>query len=638
MDAGRTANGFPTDAQAAGGIALLLALVLIVGIRASGGPALAAPLAQTARPIQLLTVATNFNNPIGIDHHAPSQGVVVSVNYPDGRPRNFELVLPTGRHQRFSNLNGFSEEVKIGSIWESDCQAGFTPGELFTGTGDPGVIARISPDGAKVQRAWVRLRGESGLLRGSLFQDRYCVFGGDLIVVTTTGGVWRVRNDGTQTRVANLGAHLEGLTTVPDDVDRYGPWAGKILVGAEEQGRMYAIAADGTMTSYALGLTVEDLDIVPPDASFYGVDFQGRRIVTAGPEQWTDKVGDMVIAEENGQLWDARWDTASSAFILAHLARVAQWEHVTFSTARIITRPPTRTPVPSATPLPTATIPTATPTQTLTPTTTPSPTASPTTTTTPTVTDSPTATDTGTPTLTPTPSVYRIYLSILIDERCVADRKRVDVILVVDTSTSMLASTRDGVRKIDAARVAIAAFLAQLDPAKDRAALVDFDNSAVIAAPLTGDLGSVAAALGAMAHHEGTRLDLGLDAARQALAGQASSPDRIPAVILLTDGRPNRVPTPQGGGRQEDTVLAAAVALKATGARVFTIGFGDDLDAALLSEMATRPSDAFIAPDAAALARIYGAIAEAIPCGGVHWPGSSSLPIRSVDLGIYPVK
>jgi hypothetical protein len=40
---------------------------------------------------------------------------------------------------------------------------GFTPGELFTGAGTPGVIARISPDGNTVQNPWIP--------RG-LFQDR----------------------------------------------------------------------------------------------------------------------------------------------------------------------------------------------------------------------------------------------------------------------------------------------------------------------------------------------------------------------------------------------------------------------------------------------------------------------------------
>ncbi|MEO8083874.1 MAG: vWA domain-containing protein [Ardenticatenales bacterium] len=591
----------------------LAAALLLAGT--GGAPNAAAQPRPSASTIQLITVATNFNNPIGIDHHAPSQGVVVSVNYPDGRPRNFELVLPTGRHQRFSNLTGFTEEVKIASVWESDCQGGFTTGELFTGTGDPGVIARISPDGSKVQRAWVRLRGENGLLRGSLFQDRYCVFDGDLIVVTTTGGIWRVKEDGTQTRIGNLGAHLEGLTTVPNDPARFGPWAGKILIGAEEQGRLYAASADGTIESFQLGLTVEDLDIVPPDASFYGVDFQGRRIVTAGPEQWLDKVGDMIAAEENGQLWDVRWDAAAAEFVKIRLAKVAQWEHVTFSTAKIITRPPTRTPEPSATPPPTPTVPTPTPTDT----TVPSPTWTPTIT--PTRTATATPSDTPTPTLTPTPAVYRIYLPISLDERCRDSRKHADVVLVVDTSTSMLAPTSDGVRKIDAARGAIEAFIAHFDPANDRAALVAFDDTAAVTVPLSGDLAAVTRALATLTHHEHTRLDLGLIAARAALAGVASSADRIPAVVLLTDGRPNRVPTPDGGGRQEDTVLAAADALKAAGARVYTVGFGDDVDASLLAAVASGAGDAFIAPDAAALARIYGAIAEAIPCGGVYWPG-----------------
>ena len=44
----------------------------------------------------------------------------------------------------------------------------------------------------------------------------------------------------------------------------------------------------------------------------------------------------------------------------------------------------------------------------------------------------------------------------------------------------------------------------------------------------------------------------------------ASGLDRR-AMIFLTDGLPNRVPTPMPGGRQEDTVLAVAAEARAVG-------------------------------------------------------------------------
>ena len=47
---------------------------------------------------------------------------------------------------------------------------------------------------------------------GGLYQDRDCVVGGDLVVVTTTGNVWRVTAAGVPTLLASLGTHLEGVT------------------------------------------------------------------------------------------------------------------------------------------------------------------------------------------------------------------------------------------------------------------------------------------------------------------------------------------------------------------------------------------------------------------------------------------
>src|SRR5262249_16040919 len=117
--------------------------------------------------------------------------------------------------------------------------------------GEPGELVRVSSDGAIVDNPWVTLHDaatnftETALVRGSIFQDRFCAAGGDLVVVTGNeqqrgspdnfvGNVWRV----TSTRVTTLGAgldsHLEGVVTVPNDLLHYGPLAGKIIAGAED--------------------------------------------------------------------------------------------------------------------------------------------------------------------------------------------------------------------------------------------------------------------------------------------------------------------------------------------------------------------------------------------------------------------
>ena len=242
-----------------------------------------------AQAVTLTPIATNFNNPVGIDHHAPTNRLVLSVHYPNGLPYNFELVAADGARQPFSSISGFSDEVKIATAKDDGggmSMGGFAAGELFTGTGVAGHVARISADGGSIQNPWVVLPGESGLMRGSLYVDRTGVFNGDLIVVTTTGGVWRVSSDGQPALLANLSVALEGLVTVPDDAARYGPWAGKILAGAEGLGRIYSIAPNGATAFYELGINPEDFDIVPANQNFFGVDFAGQTLWGAEVSQW----------------------------------------------------------------------------------------------------------------------------------------------------------------------------------------------------------------------------------------------------------------------------------------------------------------------------------------------------------------
>lgn len=294
--------------------------------------------------VTLTPVTTGFNNPIGIDHHDPTNKVVMSVNYASGIPHNFELVASDGSRSQFSSISGFTDEVKIATAKDDGggmSIGGFTPGELFTGTGVPGVIARISPDGSVVQNPWVTLPGEPGLMRGSLYVDRTGVYGGDLIVVTTAGRVWRVTSLGAATQLASLGTHLEGLTTVPNDATKYGPWAGQILAGAEGQGRIYTIDAQGITNFYLLGINPEDIDIIPANQNFFGVDFGSATLWGAGPSQFTSMVGDILIAQEfPGILWHVHW--TGTQFQVTNVAQVTQWEHVTFSTAGISEIPPTK--------------------------------------------------------------------------------------------------------------------------------------------------------------------------------------------------------------------------------------------------------------------------------------------------------
>lgn len=298
-----------------------------------------------APPITLTTFATGLNAPIGIDYHEPTGKVVVSVNYDwtgknPGIPHNFELVDQNGAHTPFSSASGFSNEVKIASVRSGPHQGGFTAGEFFTGTGKGGEIARISPDGLIVEKSWFTLPGETGIFRGGLFQDRYGVFGGDLIAVTYGGSVWRVKSGPSAEKIPVKGLEdfrLEGVTTVPNDPTKYGPWAGKIVVGANNT--FIAIDGKGNWNQFDLGITsIEDIKIIPAGAHFFGVEPVPRipgagAIRSASPAQFAGMEGDFLVAQEHSDhgLYWVRWDNDSQSFKTVLAAQLhTSWEQITF--------------------------------------------------------------------------------------------------------------------------------------------------------------------------------------------------------------------------------------------------------------------------------------------------------------------
>ena len=225
-------------------------------------------------------------------------------------------------------------------------------GDLFVGNGVDGQIVRITDGGNTVMNPWVDLPGDNnGLMRGSLFVDRWGVLGGDLVVVTTNGQVWRITAAGVPTAVGPgaPGVHLEGLAVVPNAPARYGPLAGKIIAGAEAVGLLYAFATDGTFVTYNTGVKVEDIDIVPIKENFFGVNFGTSKLLGAAADQWRTMVGDIVLTDETvvagtSGLSVLRWDgtmlTAVPIPLDATSATVAQWEHVTFAPAGIVEVPP----------------------------------------------------------------------------------------------------------------------------------------------------------------------------------------------------------------------------------------------------------------------------------------------------------
>ncbi len=239
----------------------------------------------------------------------------------------------------------------------------------------------------------------------------------------------------------------------------------------------------------------------------------------------------------------------------------------------------------------------------------PTPTFTPTRSPEPTVTQTPEPTPSPRPTRPPVP----MYLPILLrTEPCRPDSRHADVALVIDTSGSMTEVTSPGgPTKLEAAREAARAFVLQLVAGRDQAAVLQFNNEATVLEPLTPDIARAASGLDRLSQASGTRLDLALEAAAAELGGPNRRADNNAVIVLLTDGAPTGV-TP-------DEVRVAAAGAKAAGLLVFTIGLGQDVDQALLGDVASRPEWYFHAPDTGDLNRIYEQIAYSIPCKPM-WP------------------
>ncbi len=295
--------------------------------------------------LTLIGISTPFNTPIGIDFHEPTHSLVLSVNYGTGGvPQNFERILLDGTHAAFSTYSGLTDEVKIATARAGN-PANIPAGTLYTGNGLDGEIVRISPDGAIIDNPWVTLPGTgNGLMRGSLYVDRTGLYNGDLIVATTTGQVWRVTPAGVPTPIAAVGVHLEGMIVVPNVPVRYGPLAGKIIAGAENERLLWAFDASGGMQTYSLGVAIEDIDLVTPKENFFGINYGTSRLLGATAKNVEPMIGDILLAQENvavgtSGLFRLQWTGTQLEAVAVPLnpasATVGQWEHVTFAGAGV---------------------------------------------------------------------------------------------------------------------------------------------------------------------------------------------------------------------------------------------------------------------------------------------------------------
>ncbi len=142
-----------------------------------------------------------------------------------------------------------------------------------------------------------------------------------------------------------------------------------------------------------------------------------------------------------------------------------------------------------------------------------------------------------------------IFLPLTLRERCTPTQRRVDAVLVMDASLSMLEPAAGGT-KLATALSAARVFLDQLNLGDgDEAAIVAFNSAATLLSPLTGDRAALDAAIAAIAPAPQTCIVCAVETAAAELASVRRRADAAPVLILLTDGRSNPQPIEQAVAR-----------------------------------------------------------------------------------------
>jgi len=293
---------------------------------------------------------------IGIDYHPVTNALIVSTDprIAPGIPRFLQIrtnivftngvfVTNTLTYPWVTNAS-LQDEVKLAIV--KNTSNGFTQGDMFFGTFDLGFIGWASANGISCDNMWKVLTNETSeaLFRGGFYVDQSGSFGGDLIAVTggtgdEGGEVWRINSSTNATRMANIATnfahpHLEGVVTLTNDVAKWGPWAGKIITGAEAAlpPRIISVSTNGEVGYYFLGINAEDFDIVQPNQDLYACDQDAGLIIKLSRNLLTNFWGDLVITQEgfnNPGFNFVRW--SGSNFMVRHLSYTNKLEHSTFA-------------------------------------------------------------------------------------------------------------------------------------------------------------------------------------------------------------------------------------------------------------------------------------------------------------------
>ncbi len=330
----------------------------------AGSPSSATVLISDYFRTNIFTVVTNLPLAGGIDYHPPTQSLIVaSPTYSDntnsGSPIKkfdtnvFVRIDANGATTSWANAtnilpilddcNDCNEEMKLATVKANG--GGFTNGEMFFGTVHYGIIGRMSADGSTYTNNWVTLPDQGFV--GGLYVDQTGLFGSNLIAAAedfgADGGIWSIDSSGNVTNIASDPDMylLEGVVTLPNDTQKWGPWAGKIITGNEINGLIFSVDTNGTVAKFELGIAVEDFDIIRTNQDLYCTT-DSTPILKLSRALLTNYVGDLLITQAgekdsfspfNPKLFIVHWDSTNSIFVTRSISGPGGtvFEHVTFA-------------------------------------------------------------------------------------------------------------------------------------------------------------------------------------------------------------------------------------------------------------------------------------------------------------------
>lgn len=253
------------------------------------------------------TIAFTYagNKFVGSVYLGTNNNQLYSTNLTGGNVQPFGTPVP----------GGAGGELVVGA---SLGQAGFAAGDIYVGSSNNGQIYHYANSGGS---GTLFATVPSGAVR-QIFFDPGSSFGGNMLVATTTGNIYKITSTGTVSPVASVGEDTEGMDIA---TSAWGPFAGDLLVSSEGSGSIRLVSPTGIITTVlSVGSfpSAETVSFVPlnldPTSTLQGLYVANYPIDIqfAAASQFAGLLGDAIVTSESGgsTAWDVHYNSGTGTF------------------------------------------------------------------------------------------------------------------------------------------------------------------------------------------------------------------------------------------------------------------------------------------------------------------------------------